>query len=184
MIFIFDLDGTLVDTTELHCQTFVDAFKDFGQVVSPKSVRELIGMSGEDMAKRLGAEDPAAVFARKTELFINRLNEVEEIDGATEVLEELKSRGYAVCVATACNREMTDAIIGKFGWDLDMVVTSDDVVHSKPAPDTLNRILDRFEGPAVFIGDSKYDREMAGRARIPSYILGDDVGGLRDVLKL
>lgn len=184
MIFIFDLDGTLVDTTELHCETFVNAFKDFGVTVSPEAVRELIGMSGPDMAKSLGAEDPLALFARKTERFINRLEEVKELDGATEVLGELKSRKHTVCIATACNRKMTDAIVDKLGWGVDMIVTADDVIHSKPAPDTLNKILDKFEGSAVFIGDSKYDREMANRAEIPSYILGDNINSLRDILKL
>ena len=184
MIFIFDLDGTLVDTTELHCKTFVDAFKDFGLTVSPVDVRKLIGISGQDIARNLGADEPSAVFARKTELFINRLEEVKEIEGATEVIMKLKSRGHIVCIATACNREMTDAIVGKFRWELDMIVTADDVVNSKPAPDTLNKILDEFKGPAVFIGDSKYDREMANRIKMPSYILGDDIDSLLEILKL
>lgn len=184
MIFIFDLDGTLIETTELHCETFVSAFRDFGKEVPAGDIRALIGKSGPDIARELGARNPEEVFERKVEKFMARIDEVKELDGASEVLRELKSRGHKVCIATASNKRMTEAVIDRFGWEIDMVVTADDVVHSKPAPDTLNTILSRFGGEAVFVGDSKYDREMAGRAGIPPLIIGREIQSLRDILKL
>jgi HAD superfamily hydrolase (TIGR01549 family) len=181
---IFDLDGTLVDTIELHARTFVQAFMEDGKEVSDAEVKSLVGFSARDIIARIGTANPEKVLARKVELFVQQAHEAEEIEGASRVIGELKARGHRVCIATSSNRAMTEIFTKKFGWPVDMVVTADDVERGKPAPDMLLKILESFPGRAVFIGDSKYDREAAAAAGIPALILGEDFRKLEELLEM
>lgn len=182
MICIFDLDGTLVDTVELHADTFVQAFKERGKDVSRARVKELVGLSGPEIVEELGGNEPQEIFRRKVEIFLERVDEVEEMPHATEVLEGLKSQGHRVCIATSSSRNMAEALLQGRGWAVDMMVTADDVERGKPEPDMLEAILGRFDGEAVFVGDTEYDRETARRAGVDALILGEDIRDLREVL--
>jgi phosphoglycolate phosphatase-like HAD superfamily hydrolase len=180
VIYVFDLDGTLVDTVQLHAETFVEAFREAGIGVDQGDVKSLVGLSGPEIVERLGGGP--GVFRRKVELFIERVGEVREFPGATEVLHELKSRGHTVCIATSSNRRMAEAILGRFKWPIDALVTADDVERGKPAPDMLLEITGRFGGRAVFVGDTDYDRQTAENAGVDAIILGQDINGLRGLL--
>ncbi|MBR9689606.1 MAG: HAD-IA family hydrolase [Candidatus Altiarchaeota archaeon] len=182
MNYIFDLDGTLVDTVELHGSTFIDAFKETGVSITREEVSSLIGLAGREIAKILGAENPETLYQRKVELFLSRIGEIKEMDGATKVINELKKRGHKVCIATSSGKSMADAIFEKFNWSFDTVVTAEDVSKTKPNPEMLQTIIDKFPGPSVMIGDATYDKEMADAQGIPSLILGKDIQKLEEVL--
>lgn len=184
MIYIFDLDGTLVKTIDLHAETFIQAFKEEGREVTPQQVKALIGFSAKDIIKKLGANNPKRVLARKTELFVGKSGSIREVEGATRVIGELKARGHKVCIATSSSMAMTQVMTRKFKWPVDMVVTADDVERGKPAPDMLLKILKALKGPAVFIGDARYDRQAAAAAGIPVLILGEDIKSLEEILEM
>ncbi len=180
---IFDLDGTLVDTVDLHARSFVEAFREFGYDVSEEDVKKLVGVSGREIVRRLAGEEVEGLFQRKVELFLERLDEVGEVKGAGRLLELLKERGLKIGLATSSNRKMTDFILKKFGWDFDFVVTADDVPRAKPDPTMLAMAVEALGGPAVYVGDSRYDRQMAEWCGVDSLILGRDVRSLEEVLK-
>jgi phosphoglycolate phosphatase len=90
--------------------------------------------------------------------------------GLIDCLEELTLR-YRTAIATSRTRTMKQ-LLQRFGLDpyFDMVVTSLDVRHPKPHPESLNKILLSFEikpEAACYIGDSDVDRETSRRAGVP-----------------
>ncbi|MBR9680477.1 MAG: HAD-IA family hydrolase [Candidatus Altiarchaeota archaeon] len=182
MNYIFDLDGTLVETTLLHARTFVQAFEEIGQKIDEKKAIELIGLSGIEIAEKLGAKDPKKLYERKVELFIERADEIQEIKGATKVLNELKNRNHTVCIATSSGKKMANVIFSKFNWPLDLVITAEDVVNGKPHPEMLEKIKLKFPGEAIMVGDTTYDLDMAKSAKIPAKILGINLSKLEDLL--
>jgi len=185
MIYIFDLDGTLVDTNELHADSFVQAFGEVeGKKVSKERIKELVGFTARDIIRTIGAKNPEAVLQRKNEIFLKRVEEVKEIPGATKLLKELKSRGHKLCIATSASRSTLEAMLKKFGWPVDKTATADDVLRGKPAPDLLLKVLEGSEGPALFVGDSEYDRQAAEAAGIPVLILGKELKKLEDLLQI
>jgi HAD superfamily hydrolase (TIGR01549 family) len=183
MIYIFDLDGTLIDSVDAHGMSYVLAFKEIGKKISMKEANKLTGLGGKEIAKLLGAKDPDELYRRKSEIFIGMMDEVNEIKDATFVLNELRKRGHKVCLATSASRSNTEAAIEKFGWKFDMVVTRRDVENGKPSPDMINLILKKFPGPAVVVGDTEYDRKMAENAGVGALILGKEIKSLKDILK-
>lgn len=89
--------------------------------------------------------------------------------GLLECLKQLSSQ-YRTAIATARTRTM-DQVMEKFGLNpyFELVVTSLDVRHPKPHPESLNKILSHFEitpAEACYIGDSDVDRETSERAGV------------------
>jgi len=179
---IFDLDGTLVESTELHADTFVDAFREFGYDVEREKVKELIGISGIEIVERITGKPRQEIFKRKVELFLERIHELKERKNASRVLKQLRKRGIKVGLATSSTREMTEAIVEKFGWKFDCIVTPENVERGKPDPQMLAMAVEKLGGPAVYVGDTEYDRKMAELCGVDPLILGENLGDLGEVL--
>ncbi len=184
MIIVFDLDGTLIDTADLHAETFVSAFKEEGININFDDARKLIGLSGKKIAERLGSQNPTNLYAKKVEIYLTRFSEVKEIKNATYVLNELKKRGHTICLTTSSNEKMTKIALEKFKWTFDKIITRNSVEHGKPSPDMLILIQKSFKGKIIMIGDSTFDKEMAQNAHIPFLILGENLEELENILNL
>jgi len=122
-------------------------------------------VAGNDVEGRLGDE----LRERWEKLFDELIEEVAPLDGAHELLAELKRRGHAVVLASSAIQkhldfflELLDAQDLTDGW-----TTKDDVEATKPEPDLVEAALDKAGGKdAVMIGDTPWDVEAASRAGI------------------
>jgi beta-phosphoglucomutase family hydrolase len=151
---VFDLDGTLADTMPLHCRAWE---KMLAEQELPFDEAELYALAGtptlricEIYKQRHGwALDPARSAARKAELYHELLEEIRPIE--TIVAIARRYRGVLpMAVATGGSRRSAGKTIeaaGLEGW-FDAVVTCDDVVHGKPAPDTFLLAAERLGVPA------------------------------------
>lgn len=162
---IFDLDGTLVDSVDLHISTWVEAGRVFGVEVDPKKVRGFVGMSAEDIAKTLVKDEGLALrLARfKRKLYLNRVNEVKLYSEVPEVLSKLKFEcKVSVGVASSTNVETIEAVLNAVGIRnyVDVVVGSDIVSKGKPDPETFVLAIKKLNltfSEAVVVGDTEYD---------------------------
>lgn len=183
MIYIFDMDGTLVDSSDAHAESFIKAFKLENKIITKKAVKDLMGLSGKDIVKILGASNFDETYKNKKKFFSKVIDRVKSLDGATEVLTQLKKQGHTICIATSASRDTAEAILKKFNWPIDFLITATDVKHAKPHPEMIETIREKFEGKMIMIGDAKFDREMSKNAEIPCLILGDEIKTLYDILK-
>ena len=180
---LFDLDGTLVNSTEAHAESFVRAFREAGFRVTLADVRKLIGISGMEIVERITGERRKDIFNRKVELFLQSIDLLREVPHASEVLDSLRER-FGLGLVTSSDRRMTEAVLDRFGWEFDVVVTASDVERAKPEPQMLAVAVEKLGGPAVYVGDTLYDRQMAGWCGVTPLILGEDLGSLRELLTL
>ncbi|MDY6808373.1 MAG: HAD-IA family hydrolase, partial [Actinomycetota bacterium] len=99
------------------------------------------------------------------------LGEVRAFDGAVELIEDLRSAGLGVALASSGAAEFTDAALQILGLSADTfvaVTSAEDVDHAKPEPDILDTALARAGGErAVVIGDTVWDVESAKRLGVP-----------------
>lgn len=176
---VVDVDGTLVDTNYHHALAWFRAFRGYGITLPVWRLHRAVGMggdqlvaavAGDEVEDRLGDE----LRARWAEEFAPMLHEVQPLEGARELLGELRRRGFAVVLASSGKAEHVDRYLDLLdgrsvaqAW-----TTSDDVDDTKPAPDLLHVAVQKVDGVApVVIGDSVWDFEAAQRAGYPGYAL-------------
>ncbi|MFF4648455.1 HAD family hydrolase [Streptomyces sp. NPDC001380] len=174
---LFDVDGTLVDSTYLHTVTWWEAFHQAGRTVPMADVHRAVGMGSDHLLDHLLGEDrdrggDAAVSAAHRTLYAEYWPRLAPLEGAAELLRECARRGWTVVLASSAEAEELAVMRKAVGAD-DAVAdatSSDDVEGSKPAPDLVRQSLERAGVPAdraVFVGDTVWDVEACGRAGVP-----------------
>jgi HAD superfamily hydrolase (TIGR01509 family) len=175
-IALLDIDGTLVDTNYHHAIAWYRAFHMHGILLPVWRIHRHIGMGGDQVVKALtddGTDRELGddIRAAETECYFELIEEVEPMEGARELVEELKRRDHAVVLASSAKTDevehyldLLDARELADGW-----TTSDDVQSTKPQPDLLNAALERvggMAGEAVMVGDSPWDVRAARKAGV------------------
>lgn len=173
---IFDVDGTLVDSTYHHALAWQRAFRRHDLTVPMWRIHRTIGKGGDRLVPDLvgdaierGAGDELRALQR--DLYAELLPEIQPLDGAHALLQAFKEDGWRIALASSGREDEVDHYLGLLqARDLpDAVVSSADVETTKPAPDVLELAL-RQAAPgldasaALMIGDATWDCEAARRA--------------------
>jgi HAD superfamily hydrolase (TIGR01549 family) len=174
-IALVDVDGTLVDTNYQHALAWYRAFRRVGLTLPLWRIHRHIGMGGDQLVPALTDE---AVDDRHgdelrtawAEEFAPLLPEVSAVEGAHELLADLRSDGVRVVLASSGKPEHVDAFLDLVDGRsvADAWTTSEDVERTKPAPDLLQVALDKAtdrpgDADVVVVGDSTWDFVAAGR---------------------
>ncbi len=176
--FLFDMDGTLVDSVYQHVLAWREALDEEGIDLSVWRIHRKIGMSGGLFANALlratGMEMQPELLERlrrrHAEAFRRRISEVRPLPGARELLDALDAADIPWAVATS-GRMLTAGpnleALG-IGPERAPIVTRDDVRHAKPDPDLFLAAADRLGvdvATTTVVGDSVWDMLAAQRAR-------------------
>jgi beta-phosphoglucomutase family hydrolase len=141
--YIFDLDGTLVDTMPLHYTAWEAALRKAGLEgkLDENLFYELGGVPSRKVAGLLGKRhglnlDPVAVYRDKEDAFMSSLEKLALIAPVVEFARRV-SATHPVAIASGGTRDVVTSTLGKTGLAplFPIVVTADDVEHGKPAPD-------------------------------------------------
>jgi HAD superfamily hydrolase (TIGR01509 family) len=176
--FLFDLDGTLVDSVYQHVLAWHEALEQVGIELSVWRIHRKIGMSGGLFANALlretGLEITTELVERlqllHAESYARRSKEIRPLPGATELLAELTGVGAPWAIATSGRLASAQPTLDALGVDPARVpvVTRDQVQHAKPDPDLFLKAAERLGVDvtrAVIVGDSIWDLLAARRAR-------------------
>jgi HAD superfamily hydrolase (TIGR01509 family) len=174
---LFDIDGTLVDTTYLHTVTWWEALRQYGHDVPMARIHRAIGMGSDKILDHLlggdrdTGDDEALTDAHGT-LYGTWWERLRPLPGAVDLLRACAKQGLAVVLASSANAK--ELAVLRRVLDADDVITaatsSADARESKPAPDILQAALKQSgvdPARAVFVGDSVWDGLAAGRLDIP-----------------
>ena len=175
----FDVDGTLIDSNDLHAAAWREAFLHFGHDIPIETVHGQIGKGGDNLIPTLlpdiGAEEQARIEEYRSSLFKrDYLPRVVPFPGVRPLFERLYGDGQLIVLASSASEEEVAFHMSLTGCaDLIFATTShSDVEHSKPCPDIFASALDKvgpIEAPdVVVIGDSPYDMEAAAKLGIAS----------------
>lgn len=172
-LFIFDIDGTLIDSAAVDQRAFQAALREMGHDYALEDLRWSFGMPGREALKKLGVADIERTVSRWEQLAYEHLHEIKPYDGVFEVLTQLRARGGKLGIVTSRTRRQFRDGIAPLGIApyFDEVVCADDVPRPKPAPDGLTECVARLGGTeqtAVYVGDSLYDMQCAKAAGVES----------------
>ncbi len=189
---LFDLDGTLVDTTYVHAVCWWQAFAQYGHVVPMATLHRAVGMGADSLVGRvLGpGHDPcrdAEIAAAHAALFGSWFELVPPTPGALALLQWCRDQRLTVVLASSAAERELEAMLDVLERPyFDVVTMAGDAGRSKPAPDLLGVALERSglePREAAFVGDSVWDMEAAVAAGIPGVGLtcgGTSAAELRD----
>jgi HAD superfamily hydrolase (TIGR01549 family) len=169
---LFDIDGTLVDSTYHHAIAWQRAFARHDITIPLWRVHRTIGMGGDKLVAEVAGEDVEERLGDDLrdewrEEYVAIKSEVAPLPGAAELVHRLAGAGYLVALASSGDPEFADETLDDLGIrdDVSVLKTSDDVDGSKPDPDLVEVTLEALgSSRAVLIGDTPYDVESAGRA--------------------
>lgn len=171
---LFDLDGTLVDSVYQHTVSWQEAFRQMDVVVPAWRLHRAIGMGGDRLVEHVAGEDVETsmgdeVRNRHAAGFEARLAEVTALDGASELLKELRRRRLNVVLASSAPKSLSQKLLDKVEGShlLNESVSGSEAEQSKPSPDLIEIALQRARaGGAVMVGDAVWDVEAARRAGV------------------
>lgn len=174
--FIFDLDGTLVDTVYAHVLAWQRALEEAGIVMDGRSIHRRVGMSGglyvravtREIGRPLSAEEQARILRRHGELYVELLPQRRPLPGARELLRALHDGGIQFGIATSGLRPDIDASLEVLGVPPDVIIIDrGDVGRAKPEPDLFIACQERMgvrREDCWVIGDAVWDLLAARRA--------------------
>jgi HAD superfamily hydrolase (TIGR01509 family) len=175
--FLFDLDGTLVDSVYEHVLAWHEALQAEGIELSVWRIHRKIGMSGGLFANMLLRETGGAIAPERmerlrrhhAEAYRQRADQVRPLPGAQALLAALSAAGIPWAIATSGRMETAGPVLHTLGVDPTRVpvITRDKVRHAKPDPDLFLAAAEALGEPienACVIGDSIWDMLAARRA--------------------
>jgi HAD superfamily hydrolase (TIGR01509 family) len=173
---IFDVDGTLVDSGDLHIEAWREAFAHYGIALTYDDVHAQLGKGGDQLIPAFCSKEDVDKFGEdleklRIEIFTrDYLPQVRPFPGVRELFECLRDDGLQIALATSSKESELETYLEILGVG-DLVTDStsaDDAAHSKPYPDIFEAALGRldkvFANEALVVGDTPYDAIAAARA--------------------
>jgi HAD superfamily hydrolase (TIGR01509 family) len=162
-VYIFDLDGTLIDLEDLNFSAYAKALKerieldlsmeDYQKFFAGTKTAEAFDNYLKSQNTESSVDDLIAYFRSIKESFL--LNEIKlhskEIDGAIKFLKVAKDQGKRLCLATSTIKKFTDIILNEYDIaDLfEIVITAEDVEKGKPDPEIYQLALEKMQVTAT-----------------------------------
>lgn len=174
---LFDLDGTLIDSVYEHVIAWAISLRSAGIVVPRWKIHRRIGMSGESMLRQLLREPEAYQRGAKAKplekkhdaAFNKAIRNIAILPGTGALLRYLSRSGIRWAIATTGNRKQAARLLRDLKVPQpNVVITGDDVVKAKPAPDVFVLAAKQLKVPienCIVVGDSPWDMLAAGRRR-------------------
>jgi HAD superfamily hydrolase (TIGR01509 family) len=173
---ILDIDGTLVDTNYQHAIAWYQAFRQHDVGLPVWRIHRHIGMGGDQLITALAGEEVERelgddIRAAELALYLAMIQMTQPLEGARELIEDLKAQGRKVVLASSAKAQEVEHYLDLLdarelvdGW-----TTSADVEATKPEPDLVLAALEKLgEDEAVMVGDTPWDVEAAERAGVPT----------------
>ena len=174
--FIFDVDGTLVDSNELHVDSWDRAFRKFGKQFPREALRAQIGKGSDQYLPEFLTPDEIDRFGKeldeyRSELFRKEyLPRVRPFPKVRELFQRIRDDHKRIVLASSGKKADTEYYVKilKIENLIEGYISGDDADNSKPAPDifaaSLKKLGDISPADAVTVGDTRFDIEAAAKA--------------------
>lgn len=199
--FLFDLDGTLIDTMPAHFKTWQLVVKEMGSPLEGEALMNQLYGNGAELMHRIvpgrtfTEEEARAIVAAKEERYRALYgNEITVLEGAREFLEQALMKQIPMGIGTASNQANIDFALAKLDLRryLSAIVGADDVQLSKPHPETWLKLAAELNTPpehCIVFEDAPKGVEAALAAgmkavAITGHFSANDFGEYENILQI
>ena len=185
--FIFDIDGTLIDSVEEHAESWVKTFEEFGKKIELAEAKKLIGMGGDQFLPNYFSKEELEKNEEKIEkyrsdlLMKELLQQIKPFPKVRELFQKIKDDGKQIVLASSAKKDEVEAYkkIADIEDLINEETSTDDAEESKPEPDIFQaawkKLKDIEKKNIVIIGDTPFDAIAAKKADLK--IIGVLTGG-------
>jgi HAD superfamily hydrolase (TIGR01549 family) len=175
---IFDVDGTIVDSVDLHAEAWKVAFEKFGKTIPFEEVRRQIGKGSDQLLPVFFSKQELARFGEELDEYRgglfkkDYLPRVQAFPKVRELFQRIKNDGKQIVLASSAKADELEAYkkIAQIDDLIESETSSDDADRSKPYPDIFQAALaclnDVAPENAIVIGDTPYDAQAASKANL------------------
>ena len=175
---IFDIDGTLVDSVDLHAHAWQETFKHFGKEIPYERVRHQIGKGGDQLMPVFFSQEELDEKGEEMEKYRGELFKrdylprVRAFPRVRELFQKIKDDGLRLALASSAKEEELEAYkkIARIEDLVEEETSADDADKSKPHPDIFEAALeglgDVLPSEAIVVGDTPYDAQAAGKIKL------------------
>lgn len=176
---IFDIDGTLLDSVDLHAQAWQEAFAHFGKRIDFGKIRSQIGKGGDQLLPVFLDKSELEKFGHDLDEFRGKLfktkylPQVKPFPAVRELFQTIKAAGQCVALASSAKGDELQEFerIARIEDLVHVETSSADADRSKPHPDVFEAALQKLGAgvrreDTIVVGDSPHDAEAAGKANL------------------
>ena len=188
--FIFDVDGTLINSNDFHAEAWQKALAKKGFDIALGKIRAQIGKGADTLLPEFLTKEEVEKYENelgdlRTEIFRNEyLDRVKPFPKVRELFEKIKADGHKIALASSANEDEVEAYkkIANIEDLVEKTTSADDAEKSKPHPDIFDAALELLGNPkletVLVVGDTPYDVEAASKAKLK--IVGVLSGGFTE----
>lgn len=188
--FIFDVDGTLIDSNDFHAEAWQKALAKKGFDIAFDKIRSQIGKGADTLLPEFLTEEEVEKYEDELadlrgEIFKNEyLNRVKPFPKVRELFKQIKADGIKITLASSANEDEVEAYkkIANIEDLVEKSTSADDAEESKPEPDIFQAALKLLGNPkletVLVVGDTPFDAEAATKAKLK--IVGVLCGGFAE----
>jgi phosphoglycolate phosphatase-like HAD superfamily hydrolase len=178
--FIFDIDGTLLDSNDYHAEAWHRAFAAYGKNISLRSLRLCMGEGADQLLPKFINKKEIKEFGKDLdklsgEIFKrNYLSKVRPFPKVRQLFKKIRQSGIRIALASSGSTEEVKKYekIARIQDLVEHSTSADDADKSKPSPDIFHAALNLLDHPrhdsVLVIGDSPYDALAAKKAKLTS----------------
>jgi len=175
---IFDIDGTIVDSVDLHARAWQAAFAKFGKEIPLHKIRRQIGKGADQLLPALLSKQAIDEYGKeldeyRAELFKKEyLPRVKGFPKVRELFQRIKQDNKRIALASSAKADElgTYKKIAQVGDLIESETSSEDAAKSNPYPDIFEAALQQLPGinldKVIVVGDTPYDAEAAAGANL------------------
>ena len=177
---IFDIDGTIVDSVDLHAKAWQRAFEKFGKKILLEAIRSQIGKGADQLLPVYFSKQELEQFGEAIEIYRGELFKKEylpKVKGfpkVRELFERIKQDKKQLALASSAKKDELKRYkeIAQIDDLIESETSSDNVERSKPCPDIFEAALKQLGNvtpdKVIVVGDTPYDAAAAAEANLKS----------------
>ncbi|MFC1530108.1 HAD-IA family hydrolase [Gemmatimonadota bacterium] len=165
-VFVFDMDGVLVDTTGSLFNRYLDFLKGFGKegskiefdILNGPRLPEIVAYLKEKYDLGMSEKELLAIYQKK---MAGVYDDPKLISGVREVLKAIQDNRFKIALASSAPRSAVDKVLPRLDVEFDVIVSGDDVKEAKPSPEIYEAVKKKLKGEFVVIEDATNGIESA-----------------------
>jgi HAD superfamily hydrolase (TIGR01509 family) len=177
-VFLFDLDGTLINTDKVYFNIWQDILKSYNIILTHEMYKKYIFGNSDLYVKNVLnlSEDLKILSNLKDELFLKQMQNINLIDGVYDFLHNIKLNGHRISIVTNCNKQIAISVLKHFSLYsiIDYIITPENCEHPKPHSEPYEFAINKYKvsnDKIIIFEDSKTGIQSA-KSTFPKCLVG------------